>query len=120
VYIRIAETLEALDDPDGGVTCPTLEGVRAAMTRTEALREPLSEEETAVATNLVRGTRTVEVPGRFDPKEQDSVLEPITLPEPRLLGNYITAPWKHECNIIKQVRHAKKAHGVLSTLNPVK
>jgi len=62
------------------------------MARTEALREPLSEEESAVATDLIIGTRTVEVPGRFDPEKQDSVPEPITLPEPRLLGNYITAP----------------------------
>ena len=41
VYIRIAETLESLDDPDGGVTYVTLEGVREAMNKTEALREPL-------------------------------------------------------------------------------
>ena len=120
VYIRIAETLESTDDSDGGVSCPTLEGVRAAMTMTEALREPLPEEKTAVATDLVRGTITAEVLGRFDPEKRDSVLEPIALPEPRLVGDYITAPCKHECSIIKQVRHAKKAQRVLSTLNPVK
>ena len=37
----------------------------------EALREPLSEEEMAGATDLIRGTRSVEVPGRFDPEKQD-------------------------------------------------
>ena len=56
VYIRIAEALESLDDPEGGIACPTLERVKKAMTRTEALREPLSEEETAGATDLIRRT----------------------------------------------------------------
>jgi hypothetical protein len=43
----------------------------------------------------------------------------VTLPEPRQLSDFITAPCRHECNIIKQARHAKKAQRVLSTLNPV-
>ncbi len=90
------------------------------MERTEALREPLSEEETTIATDLIRGARLVEVPGGFDPDRRDSVPEPITLPEPRLLGDFITAPCKHECSIIKQVRRAKKAFRVLSALNLVK
>jgi hypothetical protein len=120
VYTRIAKALESLDDPEGGVTCPTLEGVKKAMNRSEPLREPLSEEETAGATCMVRGTITVEVPGRFDPEKQDPVPEPITLPEPRLVSDFVTAPCKHEYNIIEQVRQAKKAHRVLSSLNPVK
>ena len=77
------------------------------MNKIEALREPLSEEETAGGTALIRGTRTVEVPGRFDPEKQDPVPEPITLPKPRLVSDFITAPCRHECSIIKQVRHAK-------------
>ncbi len=91
-----------------------------AMTRTEPLREPLSEEETAGATCMVRGIRTAEVPGRFDPEKQDPAPEPITLPEPRQVSDLVTAPYRHECIIIKQVRHAKKAHKLLSALNPVK
>jgi hypothetical protein len=120
VYIRIAETLESFDDLDDGVICLTLEGVRKAMNMTEALWKPLSEEKTRAATDLVKGTRTVEVPGRFDPEKLDSIPEPITLPETRLVRDYIMALCKHESSIIKQVRHAKKAHKVLSTLNPVK
>ncbi len=108
-YIWIARTLETIDDLAGGATCPTLEGVKAALERTEALREPLSEEETTVTTDIVRGARMVEVPGGFDPDRRDLGPEPITLPEPRLLGDFITAPCKHECSIIKHVRHAKKA-----------
>jgi hypothetical protein len=95
-------------------------GVKEAMTMTEALRDSLYEEETAGGTDLIRGTKTVEVPGRFDPDKQDPVLEPITLPEPRLVSDFAIAPCRHECNIIKQMRHAKKAHMVLSTLNPAK
>jgi hypothetical protein len=120
VYTRIPEAPESLDDPEGGVTCPTLEGVKEAMNKIEPLREPLSEEETAGAKGLIRGTRTVEVPGRFDPEKQDLALEPIILPEPRLVSDFVTAPCSHECSIIKQVRHAKKAHRVLSAPNPVK
>jgi hypothetical protein len=90
------------------------------MSRTENLREPLTEGATAVATDLIRGTRTVEVPGRFDPDKHDPTPEPITLPEPRLVSDFVTVPCKYECNIIKQVRHAKKARIVLSTLNLVK
>jgi hypothetical protein len=119
-YIQIAETLEMLSDPEGGSCCSTLEGVREASKKTEAVREPLSAKETKVATNLVRGTKTAKVPGRFNPEKHDSAPEPMTLPEPRLLSDYITAPCRHECSIIQQVRHAKKAHIVLAALNPVK
>jgi hypothetical protein len=63
VYIRIAEALESLDDPENEGTCPTLRGVKAAMSRTEDLKEPLSKGETAVAADLIKGTRTMEVPG---------------------------------------------------------
>jgi hypothetical protein len=76
--------------------------------------------ETAGATDLIKGTGTVEVPGRFDPEKQDSVPEPITLLEPRLVSDFITAPCKHKCSIVKQVSHEKKAQSVLSSLNPVK
>jgi hypothetical protein len=62
----------------------------------------------------------VEVQGRFDPDKPDPAPEPITLPEPRLISDFVTAPCRHECNILKQVRHVKKAHIVLSALNPVK
>ena len=60
------------------------------------------------ATDLIRETRTMEVPGRFDPEKLDPVPEPITLPKPRLVSDFVTAP----C-IIKQVRHAKKAQRVI-------
>jgi hypothetical protein len=85
-----------------------------------AMREPLSEEETEVASELVRGSRTVEVPGSYNREKPDSIPEPITLLETRLLSDYITAPCKHECSVTKQVRHANQAHTIISALDPIK
>jgi hypothetical protein len=78
-----------------------MDGVRILHETMEALRAPLSVEETQAATNLITGIRTVEVPGRFDPEKQDPAPKPITLSEPRLMNDYTTAPGRHECNIIK-------------------
>ena len=77
-------------------------------------------EESSTATELVKGSRVVEALGAYDPERQDLASEPVTLLEPRLLGDYITAPYKHECGICKQIRHAKQAQKLLSTLNPTK
>ncbi len=62
----------------------------------------------------------MEVPGAYDPEKPDSIPEPMTLLEPRLMSDYITAPCKHECIVIKQIRHAKHAHRVISALNQIK
>jgi hypothetical protein len=82
-YIRIAEALEALEDPDASPCCPTGEGVKVVHERLEAMREPLSEAETEVATELVRGSiLSVEVPGAYNPENPDSIPKPITLLDP--------------------------------------
>jgi hypothetical protein len=122
VYIRIAEALERIKDPDPGADtgCPTTDGVNVVYERMAGMREPLFEEESKTATELVRGGRSVQVPDTYDSEKPDSVPEPITLPEPRLLSDYTTAPYKHECGIIKQIRHAKQAHQRISTLKPIK
>ena len=111
VYIKIAEALERTDDPDPDAVmgCATIEGVKGAYARTSELREPLSEAEIQTAKELVRGSRVVEVPRAYNPEVPDPVLEPLTLPEPRMLNDYNSAPCKHECIIIKQLRHAKQA-----------
>ena len=62
----------------------------------------------------------MEVPGAYYPERPDPAPEPVTLPEPRLLSDYTIAPCKHECGIFKQIRHAKHAHKLLSTLNLTK
>ena len=62
----------------------------------------------------------MEVPTAYEPDKPDFAPELMTLPEPRLLSDYTTAPCKHECGIIKQIRHAKQAHRLLSALNLVK
>jgi hypothetical protein len=84
--------MKSLDDPERGSCCPTLDGEMIVHERMEALREPLSVEETHAATDPIRGTKTVEVPGRFDLENQDPAPELITLPEPRLVNDYVTAP----------------------------
>jgi len=49
VYIRIAEALETMEDPDACPGCPTGEGMKAVNKRMEATREPLSDIKTKVA-----------------------------------------------------------------------
>jgi hypothetical protein len=110
VYIRIAEALERTEDMDADMGCATVEEMREAYERTEWLRVPLSEKESSTATEQVKGSKVVEAPGAYDPESPDHVLEPVTLPEPRLLNDFITAPCKHECGIFKQIHHAKQAH----------
>jgi len=96
------------------------DGVKQAYVRTGELREPVSEAKSRTITELVRGRRLVEVPGAYDPEKPDFALEFVTLPKPRLLSYYTTAPCMHECDIIKQIRHANQTHILLSTLNPIK
>ena len=121
VYIRIAEALEGTE-AEGGTesACATVKGVKKAFQRTEWLREPLTEEESNTATELIKGIILVETPGAYDPGRPDAIPEPVTLPGPRSLGDYVTAPCKHECGILKHIRHAKQVHRLLSTLNPTK
>ena len=87
--------------------------------RTEELRAPLSEAEIKTTRELVRGSKVIEVPGAYNLEIPDRVREPMILPEPRLLSDYTNAPCKHECSIIKQLRHAKHAHRLMAALNPV-
>jgi hypothetical protein len=120
LYIKIAESVEMLDDPADGQCCMSMEGVNDASERMDVMREPLTDAETDAPTKLVSGSRFVEVPGVYNPEKPDPTPEPITLPEPLTLSAYITTPCKHECNIFKQIRHAKHAHRVHSALNPIK
>ena len=106
VYIRIAEALEGTEDTDVDTGCATIEGVKEAYERTGWLREPLFEEESRTSTELVKGSKLVKVLVAYDPERPDLALEPLTLPEPRLLTDCTTTPCKHECGIFKQMRHA--------------
>ncbi len=69
----IAKALETLEDPEAGPCCPTVDGVKEANEMLKALREPLSEAETEVAIELVRGSISVEVPGAYNPEKPDSI-----------------------------------------------
>ena len=91
VYTRIAETLEALDDMEGSQSCPTTKGIMEVYERSANLWVPLSAEKSMASTQLVRGHRLVEVPGR--PGALDPAPEAVTLLEPRRIGDYIIAPY---------------------------
>ena len=86
--------------------------------RFATMRVPLSEEDSRVATQLVRGHQRVEVSGRAG--ELDPSPELLNLPEPRPMEDYIAATCKHEYIIITQMRHAKHACMVLKAHNPVR
>ena len=120
VYTRIAEALEGTEDVDVSEECATITGVKEIYGRLGWLRDPLTEDESKTATELVKGSRLVEVPGAYDPEKQDPIPEPLTLPEPRLIHDYTTAPCKHECGIYKKIKDGKQAHKLLSTLNLTK
>ena len=63
MYISTAEALEMLEESATRQCCPSMGGVKDASERMDAMREPMSEAETEVATELVRGRKFVEVPG---------------------------------------------------------
>jgi hypothetical protein len=68
-YIRIAEALEGTKGEGvGECECATMKGVKEAFERMEWLREPLSEEESNTATELMKGSIVVETPGSYDPE----------------------------------------------------
>jgi hypothetical protein len=96
VYTTIAETLKALDNMVGTQSCPTTQGIMEVYERSADLRVFLSEEESLVAIQLVRGHKLVEVLGRSSPGALDPSPEALILPEPRSMGGYISAPCKHE------------------------
>ena len=93
--------------------------VREVAERTLPHVADLPTEVTALATNLIRGHRVVETPGQ---REKGPSLPPdsIILLPPRSLEDYVSAPCKHECNLIREARHARKAWGVFSSLDPAR
>ncbi len=80
-YERIADALEKTKDGDTTTGGATVAGIKSAYERMESPRQPLTEEETRTATELVKGTRKVEVPGAYEPDKTDPEPEPLTLPE---------------------------------------
>ncbi len=128
MYIQIAEALERLDPPEGLSPDPQEAAVRPCQTVTEILEVAerayspsarATKEEQTMATQLVRGHNVVEVLGHGN-KGRDSAPDPIVLPEPRALADYVSAPCKHECSLLRQSRVVKHAFKVHSSLGPVK
>jgi hypothetical protein len=96
VYIRITEALETPNDNSGSLGCKTVEGITEVNDRISTLSDPLSAEEVTVATQLMCGHMAMEVPGRHSSEMPVWAQEAIALLDPRLLEDYVAAPYKHE------------------------
>ena len=66
----------------------------------------ITDEELLSASQLVKGHKTVEVPGLED--RTPLAPEPMRPREPKGMVDYLTAPYKHECAVLKQRRHIKQ------------
>ena len=127
MYIRIAEALEDLDPPglaeeadrSTETHCYTVSEVLEVAERAYAPSASVTNEELTLATQLVRGHSSVEIPGAWN-QGTDTPPDPIVLPEPRSLADFVTAPCKHECNLLRQSRVAKQAFRVFNKLGSVK
>ncbi len=61
----------------------------------------------------------VGVSGRWN-KTCDPASDLIVLPESRTLQDYSNVPCRHECNMLKQAKHAMQAHELSSAIYPIK
>jgi hypothetical protein len=131
VYMEIAvaiesmgdtrEMLESLGDSQGSdEPLPTVQTIKdVVMVAGRTPMDSPSDDQLKLATELVRGHSVAEVPGRWV-KTGERAPDPITLPEPRSLSDYVMATCKQECSILKQARHVRQAHHVFSNLDPVR
>ncbi len=44
----------------------------------------------------------------------------ISIPEPQTMLDYSIALCKHECNLLKQARHAKQARELFLSMDPIR
>ncbi len=70
--------------------------------------EEVSAAKLTLATELVRGHNVVEIPGSAN-ASRVTLPDPIVLPQPRSLADFVSAPCKHECSLLRQSRMAKQA-----------
>jgi hypothetical protein len=120
VYTRIAEALEELDSPTGmAPTCATVTNIKEVFDTVLLDVGDIAQDEIGVATQLVKGHRMVEVPGKDDDAASIHP-EPLRPPDPRDLSDLARPPCKHECAIIKQRRHIRQAHKLLQEIGPVR
>ena len=71
-----------------------------------------------LATSLISGDRTVEIPGKDD-RENPQCPEPVSLPDLRQRDEYANAACKHEGVVIKQNRYVLQAYENWRRMNRV-
>jgi hypothetical protein len=112
----LVDTLEAMaDDAVVDTWMPIIPAVASLMevsTRAHTFLADITQSEIDFVTYVTLGYILVEVPGRYSPLETHTKPEPIVLPYLRLPTDYISAPCKHECAIMKQSRHVRHTHEV--------
>ena len=107
------------------VTCeprspfPTVKDVLEVAARAYDPSEGVSEEELTLAAELVSRHSVVEIPGSAD-ASSITLSDPIVLQQPRSLADFVSAPCKHECSLLRQSRMAKHNANVILRLGPVK
>ena len=105
VYTRLAGALDSMadthDNTHDETLIPTIKSMLAFSTRAQAFLDTIPETEINFTTSLVMGERTVEITGRNSPLEQPSRPYPIVLPDLCSHADYVNAPCKHECDILK-------------------
>ncbi len=87
---------------------PTVEKILEVATRAYYPSEEVSADELTLATELVRGHMVVEMPGSTTASGV-TLPDPIVLPHPKFMADFVSAPCKHECNLLRQSRIAKQA-----------
>ena len=123
IYIRSAEALESLGDevdPEDETVekpCEIIEAVRAATDRASSALSQSTEDELALASQLIRGHSVVEVPGKWN-RLENATTDAIVLPESRSLTDFVTTPCKHEVGLMKQIRQAKQTFVLYNILDP--
>jgi len=107
VYSSLADAMESMADDvadpafaDISPLIPSIASLMIVSIHACAFLSEISQCELSFATSLVMRDIVVETPGRYTPLDAPTRPEQIILPDIRSLGDYATAPCKHECDVL--------------------